>query len=226
MTAGYSPVGMAGTSVTTGGPVMMVDTTVHPTSRLLFEAVGPALNDDQTNLVLLAWLDGVGRLLGRVDDVVRADGWRRMVDPGRTDPGWLPWLGLWVGVRVDGLASVGLQRAQVVGRSGAGRGTAAALVAAVRETLSGDRSVLVVERADDDVALVRVTLLASEVESEVASEVAVRSVLPAGLLLDLQVVSTQTYAELAAEFGTYAGLAAEFGTYADVKRWDPPEVEE
>lgn len=203
----------------------------HPTTDLLLDALGPAFNraaDGGRNDTLAGWLDGPGHLLGEIDDLVRGhDGWVWLLDPERTPAPWLPWLAQYRGVRLrEGLDDAS-QRLRVREAAGQRRGTAAAVRAAARQLLTGDRRVELTERADGDPYRLAVATYTAQTPDPDAVEAALRAEKPAGLVLVYEVRDGATYAQLAemypisyAELGwsydppaTYAELAADVPSY-------------
>lgn len=181
----------------------------HPTTDLLYEAIGPAITrgDDGT---FLDWLDGAGSLLGEVDDVVRdtdLPGWAAELTYDRTHrPRWTgQFLGVQIPAGADDLAARDLIRDHPAIR----RGTVAALVAAAQTTLTGSRYVNVIER-DGSPYQLRVQVFIEETPDPAATEAALRAQKPAGLVLVFQPIGISTYTalELAAA-QTYTDLEAE-----------------
>jgi len=197
-----------------GQPIMLGRHEAHDTTWWWWTALGPALNQQRTNRDLLGWLDGVGRLLGQVDDLVRP-GWDRLLDPTAADHRWLPWLAQWTGADPD---STGL-RQEIVDRVSWQRGTPEAIVDAVRRV--GPQTVLLEERVGGDPAAVRVTVLAAETVDEAAVVRAVAGAMPAGLTATVVVEAGSVYSEVVSEYATYADLTAAHPTYSSLRAWDP-----
>ena len=188
----------------------------HPTTLLLFDALGRALTRDaegHDNRLLIRWLEGPGHLLGRIDDVVRDGGWTDILDPTASPPEWLGWVAQFAGVRLTrGLTTVE-QRQTIVATAGQQRGTRTAIRDAARSLLTGDRRVSIDERTDGDgnadAYQLRVTTFASETPGDgSAVEQAILQQKPAGLVLHYRVLAESSYADLTAAFASYADVSS------------------
>lgn len=167
-------------------------------TQILFNGLGYAADEDTTGQ-LLSWLDGIGQLLQVLDTLCRdgtdssgnpAPGWSQALDINRAPTYVLPWLGQFVGVRVDTSLADALQRSQIQNEQGFARGTVAAIQAAAQPFLAGGYSVTVLER---DTSPYHLTV----------------QVPSAGL-------PYATYAALDAAFATYAALDGAFSSYGAI----------
>src|SRR5688500_386918 len=99
---------------------------VHPTTRRLYDGIGGGLTsgDEATCWQLLGFLDAflAGQGLAQVDDIVRDSdthvGWEAQMDPTLADNAALPWLGQFVGVRLDQVTLEAERRARILAREG------------------------------------------------------------------------------------------------------------
>lgn len=190
----------------------------HPTTDLLYEAIGPGITALDPDGVLLALLDGPGSLLGEVDDVVRdsatAIGWAAELS---ADGSHTPrWTAQFLGVQVPGDATDAVARDLIATRPSFRRGTVDALKAAAATLLTGTRHVTVRER-DGSPYRVTVITYTTETPNAAAVNAALQAAKPAGLLLTHQVVAPTSYAALEAMAAhTYTQLEAQpVLTYTD-----------
>lgn len=145
------------------------------------------------NKSLLRWLDGGGTVLERAARFGRDDvdegrvGWQWVLDPSDTDAPVLPWLAQFVGGQVDVGAPVDVRRDQVSDSSALRRGSIDGIERAVRATLTGSRSVTVLERFGDPYVY-KVETLLSETPDVAATERAVSASKPAGLTVLFEAV--------------------------------------
>lgn len=173
--------------------------------------------DEDSGWMLLHVCEGFARMLAKCTDALRADdigsGFRRMHDPDRAAAWALPYLAQKAGI---GELPAGLteqqQRDLIRSAPGLRRGTRAALIGAAQRYLTGNKSVIVSERDGDAYSLTVLTLTA-ETPDPSATEAAIRSQKPAGLILTYAVVSGATWASAT---GTWDAAAAGV-------TWDNPE---
>jgi hypothetical protein len=123
-------------------------------------------------------------------DTDDAPGWAWLMSADTTPVEWLPWLGQFVGVKVDTYQSEANQRAQVKDESGFTRGTVAHFLAQLRRYLQGTQRIDLHER-DTSAYHFRVDVWRGEL---------------AGL----------HYSTLDAMYPTYAAMDAAYATYADM----------
>jgi hypothetical protein len=181
----------------------------HPTTDRLYEAIGPGITGTDTG-TLHNWIEGPGRLLGEVDDVVRD-----------TDlPGWAPeltyerthrprWTGQFLGVQIPDSANDTTARNLIRDRPSFRRGTPEAISAAARTTLTGTQYVTLFEREGGAYKL-RVQTFTEETPDSAATQAAILAQKPAGLTLTFQVVPMTSYLALEAQATqTYTALEAE-----------------
>lgn len=171
----------------------------HSTTDRWFDALGDALTEAGTNEVLRAWMDGAGHLLGDVDELIRdtddGPGWSIILDPTRAPDYALPWLAMVSGTRVTAGASAAQRRDEIVVGSYRRRGTRAEMIAAVASTLTGTRSVTLVER-DGHPYRVRVQTQSSETPDQARTLAVALAAKPAGLVLELVVQAGPSWDEV------------------------------
>jgi P2-related tail formation protein len=175
-----------------------VQPTVAASTLDLYNALGPipTLGDgDQAyGWPLLTFLDGLGQIIQRIDDLASDDtagnpGWSILLDPARCPPYALAWLAQLVGVRFDQTqTTAAAQRAAIQAEQGFNRGTPAALQAAAAKWLAPNQSVVIVERDTD----------------------------PYHFTVSIQLghLAPATYAQISATYATYAAETAARSTYS------------
>jgi hypothetical protein len=165
----------------------------------------------------------LGAMFDELDDLALPDedgrpGWVKLFDVDTAPVGALGWLAQLGGVRLKRNFANDPEGARQVIRlkSGFYRGSADALIQAVKDTLSDTKSVMLIER-DGSAYHFRVIVNVNEVASGAATEQAVIAHKPAGLTYTLTVTGWN-YAAVLTEPGdsTYAALVTNFDTYHDL----------
>lgn len=118
-----------------------------------YAALSPILQDDEDNNWHAAiYIAGVGVMYQPLHDFIREtpDGssWSALLDPDRIPAKHLPWLGQWVGVRLNSVPvePATNERSLVKAHVGFARGTPAAMIAEIKATLTGTQTVFMKER--------------------------------------------------------------------------------
>lgn len=118
----------------------------------LYDALAPLAYDDENHGYALAHVcEAIGRMWQQVADLAEdrdgRPGWATLLDV-ETCPGWaLPWLAQIPGARITTGAPENLQRDEARRRSGQARGRPQTMIDAARATLTGTRTVRLIERA-------------------------------------------------------------------------------
>jgi len=181
----------------------------------LWEAIGPAFtaDDHRYGYPLLKYLDGSQHLLG---EAVAAADWTAALDVDRAPATALPWLGQFHGVEVTADLSDVEARDLIRTRRGRRRGTPAAILAEIRATLTGGKTVEMTER-DGGAYQLRVRVYDSETTSLDDLRAAIGREKPAGLVLTLEVFPGQDYAAFKLRHATYADARAAYTSYAQAR---------
>jgi hypothetical protein len=177
-----------------------------------------------------------------IRDEPSSPGWSKILDPARAPRFALPWLGQLVGVQVDPTMPDAAQRSQITTEAGFARGTPAALVAIAQRYLTGAKTVTLTER-DGNPYTLSIALYTQQLGSStyVQSQttyatyaaaaagqatyavaqgpigevvVALRAAKPAGLVLNINVLSGLSYAQMTAAQPTYTAESAAYPTYS------------
>lgn len=177
------------------------------------------------------WLNAAGALFDPTLEIVQETGsdgtagylpgYGILFDPDECPAAWLPYLGLFVGVKVPVGAPEAEARALVKAESGKERGTLKSIESAVSRSLTGSKAFQIVERcnAKGEEAGYHFLILVYE-ESELPSETILRenvnAVKPAGVFYTV-IVGNLTYAILEAAHTTYSALEAAHTTYSGME---------
>lgn len=140
----------------TSAPSASAKTTMGqaPDTETLYSRLGwPA--DQDTSGQLLVWLSGIGEMVQAVDNLCTAQsdtegnaapGWSQVLDIARCPTAALPWLGQFVGVRVNSNARDDQQRYAIEHPQGFARGTPTAILAAANASLVSGYEASIAER--------------------------------------------------------------------------------
>jgi hypothetical protein len=155
-----------------------------------------------------------------VDDWVRdqpeGPGWSLLMDVNRCPPEALGWLGQFVGVRIPTGLTDAQQRQWIKDRRGFRRGTPAAMIAAVQDTLTGTKAVKMIER-DGDPYNLTLTTTTSETPDANRTLAAILSQKPAGITLNKTsvVTGTQTWDALKGRDPNWNGTKTRYTTWTN-----------
>ena len=154
-------------------------------------------------------------MLARDDDLGRP-GWAILMDPDRIPIQFLPWLAQMVGVRLrDGLGE-SQQRERVRRTDGWERGTPGAIAAAAKQYLTGNRTVLLRERANGDAYQLTVITHTSETPNAAAVLAALNEQKPAGILLTHLVYSGNDWYHVVDNYATWNAVIGAYLTWTDL----------
>lgn len=168
-------------------------------------------------------LEKAADFLTLVDPDTSVTGTCELVNADACPRPYLGWLGWLVGIDVSQIADPFVRIA--VGNAAATqrRGSKGSIRDVVQRTLTGSKSCRVYwNLSGTDPYLISVITITSQTPDETAALEAALTEKPAGLNLELQVVTGTTYAEIAANFTDYADVAATFPTYTDLTTYVPP----
>jgi hypothetical protein len=154
-----------------------------------------------------------------VSDVGDRPGWSVIMDPDGTVDEGLPWLGQFVGVPIPDGTSGTVARQMIKNQLGWKRGTLASIVSAMQDTLTGQKHVVIQERAGSAYHF-NVVTYTSETPNSAATEAALVRNKPAGLTYSYNVYAGQSYQQLLA-VGTYQTVYTTFTTYEKVATHEP-----
>lgn len=198
----------------------------------LFGMLAPLAQLDGDNAwSLLILCNAIGTQYQQVEDWVRdtpdGPGWSLLLDVNRCPPEALGWLAQLVGVRLLPGATDAQNRERVTSTDGFNRGTPAAIIGAARATLTGNRSVFLIERdstvaAPDYAYYLTVETYRGQTPDPAATQRAILAQKPGGIVLDYRCLDGQTYDQVRTRFATYAALRAAYPNYQAVWTDTPP----
>lgn len=192
-------------------------TAVTGVGRRTLAGMGPALLELGGPL-LPGFVDALAAELESTDYLLTPTTVGRVVQPGTplSDAARTPypaWLAQVAGQVIPMSTPTEVARQQLLARRVDRRGTPAAMVAAVKATLTGQARVLLTERYGGDPWVVRVVTYTAETPDPAATRAAALSEKPVGLVLDYQTATGQSYAATTAENKTYAQHTATGRSY-------------
>lgn len=182
---------------------------------LLYERLEPlAYADGDNGWALLALLDSIGRQYQELDDLISPDGdeapWSKLLDVERCPVAQLPWLAQLVGVRIPSGLTEAAAREMVRHPAGWSRGTPGSMIRAAQATLTGNKTVVLLERQGDPYNLTVVTRTA-ETPNAAATLKALQAVKPVGILMTHTVVAGKVVEELAGSVNALTGTVDSLG---------------
>lgn len=194
---------------------------VQPITEDLYSRLGPwAIRDTvDAQWPLLDVAEATGQQLQPVEDIVRDTdthvGWGIVMDPDDGPIEWLGWLAQFAGVRLKVGLSSAAQRARVKSTDGMNRGTPSAVVGAAQQSLSGTKTVYLVERHGSAYRLT-VTTISAETPSPAQVLADLMEQKPAGIVLVHAMTTGANYNALRDTHADYAEVKALYATYAEV----------
>jgi hypothetical protein len=194
---------------------------VVPLAEEIYAGLGPLTADDQSHgWPLLRFVNAIAQAPQWTEDLVRdtdaGPGWSSVLDVDRAPAEALAWLGQFAGVDVEPNIDPDSQRLRIKETAGFRRGTRAAIEGAARQFLIGNRTVQVLER-DTSAYHLKVITFETETPFPDRTAAALQAQKPAGLVLQYELSSGATYAELKATGDTYDELGDTYPTYTQMK---------
>lgn len=195
----------------------------HPIVLETYRSLEPWTTADASG-DLLKFVSALAGRFEEVYDLARdredVEGWSPLFDPDNASMTVLKYMAQFVGVRLIAGLTDEQQRLRVKETSGFARGTVAAIAGAARQTLTGERRVLIYER---DTSEYHFTVRTYEIETPdpALTEAVLLAQKPAGLQMTYETATGASYADLDTEFGTFDDEKAAFGTFTDQTLWIP-----
>jgi hypothetical protein len=201
----------------------------------LIAAMEPWWTDD-----LITYLTTIGTMFSQAESVIRYDparlttldidpetmdedfGYGNLLDPNLSPPVALPYLGQFVGERMPSGLATDAQRAWIADRPHSRRGTVLSLVDAVQRSLTGTKTVTIVERNDgsaagdmaDDVAIY-VYQAETPSSAQVLSDI--QDTFPLELSLSFNVIVTTVWAQVLSTYTTWANVKSGNANWGEVR---------
>lgn len=195
-------------------------------AEAVYAQIEPLQNaEEDNNYALLIFLGALGQMLQDLDYLAHAPDadspvWFNLLDLDAIPDAALPWLGQFVGIRVNTAFTAAAQRQQIRNHQTWTRGSIAAIQAAIRPTLTGTQTITITERFGGNAYAIKVQTATTETPVPAATLAAIIAAKPAGLVLTFVVgtltLTGLTYGDLYNANITYGQLAAEYETYGDL----------
>lgn len=185
-------------------------------------------DDDGTLLSFLgsATLSAMGpslRLVDVGDPDTSVTGTAELANPAAAPRSWLRWLGWLVGINIDTIPDDEKRAAIANASSLQRRGSKRSIIRATQRTLTGSKSCRVYWNLSGvDPYLITVVTLTAQTPDNTDTLAAAFIEKPAGVDLELQVVTGAVYSELAANFTDYDELTSTFVDYDELADYIPP----
>lgn len=179
-----------------------------PVAQTTYARLGQALTaPDEEQGWALAKLNST--LIDPLDDLhaLTRHGWAHIVNPATTPATWLPWLAQIAGVTLPPDIPEADARTMIANPVGWRAGTPAALTTAIAATLTGSKTIKIVEHYRGDPWAVHITTYQPETPDPATTEAAAKGAIEAGITLTYHLAKGWTFNELAATGITYAELA-------------------
>lgn len=162
----------------------------------------------------------IGEMFAEVElyafDTDDAEGWEILFDPDLCPVKALPYLAQIVGERLPIGASEAEWRAQIKDRPNQRRGSVPSIVATAKRTLTGTRLVAIRERDPDADHLIVRTLSEQTPDPAIVRRDLLGKTMPADIVLDYDVFTGASWADVAAAYASWTLVAAANVTWADV----------
>jgi hypothetical protein len=193
-------------------------------SEDLQDALVPWLTPD-----LADYADAIGWMFSGVEVYVSADdeeeNWSILFDPDECPVEALPYLAQYVGERLPTGLAEPLAREWIKDAPNQLRGTMYAIFRAAQRTLTGSRSVQIKERngvlGEDDADRLSVVTYTQETPDPDAVLADLLTVVPADIVLDYQVLSGQTWDDVATAYADWTAEAAANADWATLAGHQP-----
>lgn len=188
----------------------------------LYTYLGPlTVGDEDLDWPLLRFCDAITGALfeqihGYAADTDDEAGWVIVLDPENAPAEVLPWLAQFVGVDLEPSLTVAEQRLKIALPEGFRRGSLPALRAAIERTLSGARTILIDERYTGSAYQLRVRTMASQTPDPNATEAAILTQKPVGVVLTYAAITAGDWDDLVSNYATWDDVVGAFDTWDEV----------
>jgi len=152
---------------------------------------------------------------------ITSNNWETALDPTQTPVEALGWLGQFVGVMIETSWTEAESRAAIEHPEGFDRGKTSSLIQAIQRTLTGTKTVLVVERFDGNAGELFVRTRTSETPSEDGTRAEAMRKKLAGLLLNYDAVSGIDFDTLLATTTDFDDVNVTYASFDDVVADNP-----
>jgi len=197
--------------------------TIGEVAEALYADLEPVTEADESlGWPLMVFCETLGMTIEEINTWVRDTedddpGWSLLLDIERCPTKALPWLAQFVGTRIPSGLTEQEQRDYIAGTANWKRGTAASMISAAQHTLTGDKTIVFRERFNGNAYQISVVTYTAETPSPAATEAALVSQKPAGLILLYSALSGQDYASLLSGNPLYTNVLANYSNYQDAR---------
>lgn len=159
-----------------------------------------------------------GAIATMFDDwwVIIQENWDQVLNADETPDYALKYTAQFGGVKAQPSWTTAQLRAEVTSPSGFGRGTPAAMIQAIQRTLTGDKAVLMIERNNGEAYQLFIRTLTSETPNEAFTLQAILTQKPAGIALDYDAFSGQTFATLDASYASFNAADTDYSSFDEM----------
>lgn len=176
----------------------------------LQEALAPWLTDDLADYVnAVGWMFRTVELYTSADD--EEENWGILFDPDEAPAEALPYLAMFVGERLPTGMPSNLARERIRDTPNQFRGTLYSIFRTAQRTLTGSRTVQIKERnstlGTDDPDRLTVITYTQETPNSAQVLADLKTVVPADIVLDYQVLAGQTWADVATANANWTAVA-------------------
>lgn len=199
--------------------------TLTDTGQRLYDSLAPLMAQDAQNGFAGQILCGAfatmldpAAYVARDDEDGNLPGFAVLFDVDNLQAEWLPWLAQFVGdsSAVQNSTDVAAQRTLIKTPVNYVRGRPGAIRVAAQTTLTGTKSVLLLQRTGGNPWTVTIWTYDTETPNPPATKLAILSAMPAWLVPTISVVPFGSYATVAASHATYTLEEAAHPSYADI----------
>lgn len=195
---------------------------VGEVTEQVYAALTPYTNEDEAqDWALLKFVDAICEVYFEAIDELVSDrdypGWYILFDPDLCPAEYLPYLAQYVGVTLEPSLTEQEQRDKIKLPENFKRGTPAALRRAIERTLTGNKTILLDERHDDEAYQLRIRTFATETPSESATLAAILTQKPAGLALTYDAIEGQSWDDLVADHADWNAVLADYATWTEAR---------
>lgn len=178
----------------------MTQPVINPAGQTIYEHISPLVEQDESyDWATLYLVSAIGAMVQDLDQIIEdtdeQPAWTILLSPDTCPVLWLPWLAWLYGVTLTPGMDEAAQRGTIRDLPPHRRGTPAALVAAVKQTLMGAKNVTIVERAGGDAYSLLVATRTAETPDPAATESAAWSQTPIDTILTYSLADTPLWDE-------------------------------
>jgi hypothetical protein len=185
---------------------------VSEPADILYEGISPAFSDTDDGGTR-AFTDALALMIEPFWAIAQSN-WNNVFDVDAAPATALDYLAQFSGAVLEDTMTDDDKRDAIRTPSGFMVGTPAAMVATIQRHLIGSKSVIMIERPNDEAYRLFVRTQAEETPSQQRVNQAILAQKPAGIILDIDAVGGQTYDELRDDHSDYMGVDSVYVDYS------------